>query len=253
MDMVPLQASARDLKVSPKLLRKSKQVPCVLYGNTLQMSVQCPAQELHNAFVKAGESTLVELDVGGKKIPVLFKHVDFDPVSDREIHADFYAVDMKAEIETLVPVKFEGEAPAIKALGGVFLIVHDHVKVRCLPGDLPHSIIVSVLPLEAFHASVSVKDLKIPSGVNVLDSVDTVLATVHEPRAVEEIVVAAPVAAEGEAAAAVPGAPASAEAAAGKEGAVPASADATAGKPGAPAAEAQSKEKAEKGKAEKKK
>ncbi len=236
MDMVPLQASARDLKANPKLLRKSKQVPCVLYGNKLQMNVQCPAQELHNAFIKAGESTLVELDLAGKKIPVLFKHVDFDPVSDREIHADFYAVDMKAEIDTLVPVKFEGEAPAIKALGGVFVIVHDHVKVRCLPGDLPHNLTVSVAGLEAFHASVSVKDLKVPSGVKVMESIDTVLATVQEPRAVEEIVVAAPVAAEGEAAAAVPGA----------EGAAPASAEATAGKPGAPTAEAQSKEKAAK-------
>src|ERR1700752_344759 len=102
MQMVPLTAAARDTTVSPNVLRRGNAVPCVVYGNKIQMQVQCPAQELHNAFVKAGESTLVELDIAGKKIPVLFKHVDFDPVSDREIHADFYAVDMKATIETLV-------------------------------------------------------------------------------------------------------------------------------------------------------
>ena len=229
MQMVSLQASARDLQVNPKLLRRGNQVPCVVYGNKLQMNVQCPAQELHNAFIKAGESTLVELDVAGKKVPVLFKHVDFDPVSDREIHADFYAVDMKAEIETLVPVHFEGEAPAIKALGGVFVIVHDHVKVRCLPGDLPHSIPVSIAGLEAFHASVSVNNLNVPKGVKVMDGVDTVLATIQEPRAIEVITPVVAVPAEGEAAAAaVPGA----------EGAAPASAEAT--------PEAQAKEKAEK-------
>ena len=242
MQMIPLTAAVRDAKANPKALRRSEQVPCVVYGNKMQLTLQCPAKDLHNAFVKAGESTLVELVVNDKKIPVLFKSVDFDPVSDREIHADFYAVDMKAEIETLVPVRFEGEAPAVKTLGGVIVIVHDHVKVRCLPGELPHSIIVSINGLEAFHASVSVKDLQVPKGVKVMDAVETVLATIQEPRAIEEIVVAAATPAEGDAAAVAP-----------------ASGDATAGKPGAegaaPAtAETQSKEKAAKEKgAEKKK
>lgn len=232
MQMIPLSAAARDTKANPKALRRENQVPCVVYGNKQQLTLQCPAKELHNAFVKAGESTLVELAIGDKKIPVLFKHVDFDPVSDREIHADFYAVDMKAEIETMVPVRFEGEAPAVKTLGGVFVIVHDHVKVRCLPADLPHSITVSVSGLEAFHASVGVKHLQIPKGVKVIDGVETVLGTIQEPRAIEEIVIAAPVAAEGDAAAAaIPGA----EGAPGADGAAPAA-----------GAEAQSKEKAAK-------
>ena len=241
MPMIPLTAAVRDVKANPKVLRRSKQVPCVVYGVVKNMSIQCPAQELHSAFVKAGESTLVELAVDGKKIPVLFKNVDFDPVSDREIHADFYAVDMKAEIDTLVPVHFEGEAPAVKTLGGVFVIVHDHVKVRSLPADLPHSITVAINGLEAFHASVSVKDLQVPKGVKVMDGADTVLATIQEPRAIEEITVAAPTPAEGE--------PASAEATAGE---VAAKEGAAAG--AAPAAEEQSKEKAAKDKgAEKKK
>lgn len=238
MQMIPLTAAVRDAKANPKVLRRSNQVPCVVYGNKQQMTLQCLEKDLHTAFVKAGESTLVELVVDGKKIPVLFKHVDFDPVSDREIHADFYAVDMKAEIETMVPVKFEGEAPAVKTLGGVFVIGHDHVKVRCLPGDLPHSLIVSISGLEAFHASVAVKDLQVPKGVKIMDNAETVLGTIQEPRAIEEITPVAATPAEGEAAAAAPGA----EGAPAAEGAA-----------GAPAAEAQSKEKAAKAGAEKKK
>ncbi len=240
MDMLTLTAAVRDGKISPKKLRRGNQVPCVVYGNKVQMSVQCQEQELHNAFRKAGESTLVELDVGGKKIPVLFKTVDFDPVSDREIHADFYAVDMKQEIETTVPVHFDGEAPAVKTLGGVLVISHDHVKVRCLPIDLPHSILVSVAGLEAFHASVSVKDLQLPKGVKVMDSATTVLATIQEPRAVEVITPVATTTTDA-AAAAVPGAEGAAAAAPGAEGAA-----------AAPTAEAQAKEKAAKEKGGKK-
>lgn len=233
MDMVPLKAAARDAKAKASVLRRSGQVPAVVYGHKVQLAVQCPAQELRNAFRKAGESTLVELDVEGKKIPVLFKSVDFDPISDREIHVDFYAVNMDEEIETLVPVHFEGEPLAVKNLGGVFVIVHDHVKVRCLPARLPHSILVSVSGLEAFHMSVAIKDLQVPAGVQLMEAGDTVLATVQEPRKEEEIVVAAPVPAEGEAAAA--------------EGAVAEGAPAPEGaaKEGA-AKEAQGKEKEEK-------
>ncbi len=232
MDMVSLTAAARDLKANPKVLRRANQVPCVVYGYKAQMNVQCVEKELHSAFIKAGESTLVELDVGGKKIPVLFKQVDFDPVSDREIHVDFYAVNMDKEIETLVPVHFEGDAPAVKTLGGVIVISHDHVKVRCLPKNLPHSITVNIGKLDAFHASVSVKDLEVPEGVKVMDAPITVLLTIQEPRAIEVITpvaTATPV----EGAAAVPGA----EGAPAAEGA-------------APTAEAQAKEKAagEKGK-----
>lgn len=231
--MVPLAASTRDLRASPKALRRSKQVPCVVYGQKTQMNVQCPAQELHNAFVKAGESTLVALDVEGKKIPVLFKAVDFDPVSDREIHADFYAVNMEKEIETLVPLHFEGEAPAVKTLGGVLVIAHDHVKVRCLPKNLPHSITVNIATLEEFHSSLYIRDLQIPQGVQVMDRADSVLITVQEPRAIEEVAIAAPAVAEGEAA--------TATSEAGAEGAS-AAAGGTAS-----TAEAQAKEKVEKG------
>ena len=233
MDMVSLTATARDLKANPKVLRRANQVPCVVYGYKAQMNVQCPEKELHSAFIKAGESTLVELDVGGKKIPVLFKAVDFHPVTDREIHVDFFAVDMNKEIETLVPVHFEGDAPAVKTLGGVIVISHDHVKVRCLPKSLPHSITVNISTLEAFHASVSVKDLQVPTGVKVMDAPITVLLTIQEPRAIEVITpVAAAVPVEG--AAAVPGA----EGAPAAEGAAKEGAAAT--------AETQAKEKAAK-------
>jgi large subunit ribosomal protein L25 len=192
MDMISLKATARDGKTKPGVLRRKDMVPAVVYGNKMNLSIQCAAAELHQTFARAGESTLVELDVDGKKIPVLFKEVSFHPVSDREIHVDFYAVDMTKEIETMVPVQFTGEAPALKTLGGVFVVAHDHVTVRCLPSDLPRQIAVSIAGLEAFHSAVSVKDLIVPKGVKVMDEPTTVLALVQEPRKEEEVVAATP-------------------------------------------------------------
>lgn len=217
MDMVSLTASARTPSLSAKRIRESGGVPCVVYGSAIKnMTAQCEGLALHKAFVKAGESTLVDLDVDGKKIPVLIKAITFDPVSGKEVHVDFYAVDMKKEIDTSVPVRFVGEAPAVKELGAVFVSTHDHVTVRCLPADLPHDLPVDISKLAAFHDTIKVADLKLPKGVTVMEGTDTVLATVQEPRKEEviEAVVAAPV--EGEAAAGTP-----AEGEAGKEGAAP--------------------------------
>lgn len=222
MDFLPLAAVARDPAAKASRLRSGGIVPGVLYGATEgTLLVQCDRGELHRTFQKAGESTLVELDVGGKKIPVLFKELQFDPITDREVHADFYAVNMKKEIETLVPIRLEGESPAVKEEGAILVVAHGEVRVRCLPADLPHSLTVSIAVLRKFHDVVTVKDIALPKGVRVMEDPSTVIATVQEPRKEEEI--APPTAAttaEGEAAAGTEGTTATAEGGAAGAGAV---------------------------------
>ncbi|MDD5624014.1 MAG: 50S ribosomal protein L25 [Candidatus Peribacteraceae bacterium] len=226
MEMVPLTATAR-AKETAATLRRKGQVPCVLYGNEVQNSpLQCVYNDLFKAYVKAGESTLVELDAGGKKVPVLFHAVQFDVVSNRIAHVDFYAVNLKKEIEAHVPIHFEGESLAVKELAAIFVAVQDHVVVRCLPTALPHHIPVSLEKLAKIHDSILVSDLKMPAGVTVKDDPTAVIATVQEQRKEEEI--APPVAgvpAEGEAAA-----PAEGEAAAPAEGEAPAKEEKKGGK-----------------------
>ncbi len=204
MDMIPLTATARDLTVKPNVLRRANQVPCVVYGSVdKNLVIQCEEKSLHKAFVKAGESSLLELDVGSKKIPVLIKAITFDPVTDRETHVDFYAVNMKEEIEAPVRVHVTGESLAVKAEGGVLVMTHDTVHVRCLPADLPRELTIDISVLAAFGDAVTVKDIKLPKGVSITESPDTMVATVQEPRKEEEITPAPAVA---DSAAAVPGA-----------------------------------------------
>ncbi len=214
MDMILLKAEARDLGVKPKKVRNSGRVPCVVYGSIGgNLHVDVDATALHKTYSKAGSSTLVELEIGGKKVPVLFKEVTLHPVTDSELHADFYAVNMKEEIEAPVPIKFEGESPAVKELSAILVTGHDTVRVRCLPANLPRSLHVSIASLAALHDVLTVKDLQLPKGVKVMDAPESVLMSVQEQRKEEviETVVAAPVdgvapAAGADGAAAVPGA-----------------------------------------------
>jgi len=189
MGNVALTVTARSPEQVAKHLRKDGQVPCVLYGNDVEnISLQCTHGEILKAYADAGKSTLVELDTGSKKVPALFHEIEFDPVSDKIIHVDFYAVDMKKEIEAQVPIKHEGEAPAVKELGGILITPRDHVTVKCLPTALPHEILVNIEKLEEFGSALTVADLQIPDGVAVSEDPETVIATVQEPRKEEEII-----------------------------------------------------------------
>ncbi len=218
MDMVPLKAAARTVALKPKLLRKSGKVPCVVYGSGLKTeSIECEKSELTRVYTKAGASTLVELELGGKKVPVLVHQVDLDPLSGQLAHVDFYAVDMTKEIEAKVRIRFTGDAPAIKELAAIFVVAHDRVTVKCLPKDLPHELLADVSSMKEFHDVITVSGIQVPSGVKVKEAADMVIAVVQQPREEEVVEVAAPV--EGAEGAAAPAAGAEGAAA---QGAAPA-------------------------------
>ncbi len=194
MEMIPLQAQARSSGGTITHLRASGKVPCVLYGNEVDnLQLECAYGDIFRSYVKAGESVLVSLEIGAKKVPVLFHAVQFDPVTDRMTHVDFYAVNMKKSIDAHVSIKFIGESPAVKGQDAIFVKVHDHVTVECLPGDLPHHVEVSIETLKEFGDSITVADIIVPKGVTITDDAETMIATVQEPRKEEVIEVVAPI------------------------------------------------------------
>jgi large subunit ribosomal protein L25 len=196
MQMISLATQARDKAQTPRALRRAELVPCVLYGNSVEnLQLQCNHKELLKAYTQAGESTLVELDANGKKVPVLFHAIAFGPVSDRIIHVDFYAVNMKKEIEAHIPVHFTGESPAVKDLGAVLVTSMDHLWVRCLPADLPHELTADVSSLKEFGDHLTVAAVQVPDRVKIEEELTSVIASVQEPRRIEE---ETPAPAEGE-------------------------------------------------------
>lgn len=189
MEMVPLQAAARATDISAKDLRRTDNVPCELYGNDkANVSLQCVYNEIFRAYQLAGESTIVNLNTGNGAIPVLFHAIQVDPVSDRIIHVDFYAVNMKKEIDATIPIRFEGESLAVVDLNGVLVTTRDHVDVRCMPANLPHDLEVSLNSLVDFHSSLTVADIVVPEGVVIIEEPDLVLAIVQEQRKEEAVV-----------------------------------------------------------------
>lgn len=197
--MISLTAKLRLLnRKKAKTLRQAGFIPSVMYGPTIKNeSIEISLKDLERAYKEAGESSLVELHIDSKKIPVLIYDIARDPVTLKPIHADFYAVDLKKEIRAKVPLVLEGEAPAVKAEGAILLQVMHDIEVEALPENLPHEIKIHVGGLQKIGDRFTVASLIALKGVKVRAHGEDIIAITEAPRAEEEAV--APVAAEAEA------------------------------------------------------
>jgi large subunit ribosomal protein L25 len=121
------------------------------------------------------------------------------------IHVDFYQVNLEEKIEVEVPVRVVGESAPVKQGDADVLQPMHTIRVECLPSDIPEAFEVDISALEEIEAELRVSDLKIPSGVTVLDDPEElVVKIVHkrEMKVEEELPAAeAGVPAEGEVAA----------------------------------------------------
>jgi large subunit ribosomal protein L25 len=186
--MITLQAKQRDTKnTSAQDVRKGDSVPCVLYGYKVDnQNIECDYQEFHKAFVKAGESTIIDLKIGDKTVPVLIHQMDLDPVTNKYSHVDFFVPNMSKEVTANIAIEIIGEAPGVKEHGGILIRNKDTLGVKCLPKDLPHNVEVDISTLENLHDSVTVADIKLSSAVTITDNAEDIIVSVQPPRKEEE-------------------------------------------------------------------
>ncbi len=179
------EKAKKDLETS----RKNGLIPAVMYGHGITPEILWVNYlEFSKTYAKAGESSIIELQLeGGKKANVLVHEVQLDPLSNRFSHIDFFQVRMNEKLEAHVPLEFVGEAPAVRELGGVLVHPLEEVVVKCLPADLPHSIEIDLSLLKTFDDQLKVKDLKVSDKVEILAEADTVVALVEAPRTQAEL------------------------------------------------------------------
>lgn len=190
--MQTIQLSAQTRNVVGRAVRQLRAqdiIPAVMYGHESEtINISVPRKTLLQAYEKAGESTLVDLQIDTQTpVKVIIHDVQRDGISDRITHVDFYKVNMKEKISAEVPLVFVGEAPAVKSLGGVLLKNLIKVEVESLPGDLPHEITVDISKLATFEDKITVGDLQLPNGVSVQAEATEAVAMVEPPRSEEEL------------------------------------------------------------------
>jgi large subunit ribosomal protein L25 len=213
-----LKATARPKsgKGAARAERRAGRVPGVIYGNNQPpVTISIEDRELRQRIL-AGRflTTLVDIDLEGKKHRVIPRDYHLDPVKDFPIHVDFMRLGEGATIRISVPlhvVKSES-APGIKRGGTVNIVTHA-LELECSVDNIPQYIEADASGLEIGY-SLHLTDVKLPAGVKSLTREDATLVTIVPPSGyAEEQKAAAAAAAAAAGGAAAPAAGAAAPAA----------------------------------------
>ena len=161
-------------------LRVEGKIPVVVYGGGSE-SLAAVAQLSELAAIirtDAGVNSVFSLDIAGEGVnDVIFQDRQIHPVTGRLIHADLRRFAKGEKIEMTVPIHLLGEAIGLKEEGSVLSQAMREIKVLCEPANTPDSIDVDVTSLDAGHA-IHVSDLKVGAGIEILESPETVVASI---------------------------------------------------------------------------
>ncbi|SEN82920.1 large subunit ribosomal protein L25 [Mesobacillus persicus] len=185
-----LKASERSdssQKSSLNRLRAEGNIPAVIYGSKRESkSVYVDSIEFIKTIREVGRNGIISLDVDGNKTDVMLSDYQQDSIKGDILHADFFAVDMKAEREATVRLALVGEAAGVKDGGVLQQPVHE-LSVTATPTNIPQVIELDVSNLQV-NENLTVADLKNTSGSYSINDEDSlVLVSILPPKQEEEI------------------------------------------------------------------
>lgn len=166
-------------KAATKQVRAKGMTPCVLYGTGENLHFAIYEADFKN-LVYTPNTYLVRIEVEGKMVIAKLQDLQFHPVSESILHADFYAVDLSKPITIQLPIKVVGNSPGVRN-GGKLRIKIKKLTVNGLIEDLPDFIEVDISKL-AIGKSIRVRDLKVDK-VKLLDTPENSVVSVVVTRA----------------------------------------------------------------------
>ncbi len=171
-------------KILGKAVRKLRGegfLPGNIYGKDIKsLAVQTKYEEFKEIFKGSGETGLIDLELDGESKPVLIHNVQFEPITKKPLHADFYQVNLKEKIKSMVPIEAIGEAKAVTEKIGLLMQTLSEIEVEALPEELPEKIEVDVKGLVAVNDQITVGDLKVSKSVSILTNPSQVVIKITE-------------------------------------------------------------------------
>ena len=148
MQSITIVGSQRESvgKAASKALRNAGQVPCVLYGGSSAVHFSAD-EKAFKSIVYTPNVYTATIELGGKKYEAILQDIQFDPVTDKILHIDFYELHADKEITLEVPIRIEGNSPGIMA-GGTLRVVNRKLKVKALPANLPDFVSIDISWME---------------------------------------------------------------------------------------------------------
>lgn len=144
-------------KGAARTLRSEGQTLAVIYGKEGETHFSAPVLAFRD-IVYTGEFKLAEITVDGKMHKCIIKDTQFDPISDKLIHADFLELNEDTKVIAELPIKLVGQAVGVKA-GGRLEQKMKTIRVRTYPKFLKEAVDLDITNLE-LNENIRVQDVK---------------------------------------------------------------------------------------------
>ncbi len=161
--------------------RNAGTIPCVMYGGgggeSLHFTVS--PDEVRD-LVYTGEFKLANVNIDGKTYRSILKEIQYHPVTDAISHIDFLNLTDGNNIKVMVPIRFEGSAPGVRA-GGKFVQKLRSVKIKTKPESMVNEMKVDISKLK-LGQSLRVRDIATKEGVEIINAQALPICTITIPR-----------------------------------------------------------------------
>src|SRR5690625_1483142 len=164
-----------------KSFREQNRLLSAVYVSRIEEGIHFSIEELDlERILSVRVTTLQELTINGKTYRTLLKRVEYDPVTDRPLHADFYVMNPKKAVKLSVPVILTGTAKGVRDSGGRVFQPLRIVRVKVLPDKIPAYFELDISDL-GIGDSLHVDKLDL-DGIDPLDDPSRTIVTITPPR-----------------------------------------------------------------------
>ena len=170
-------------KSESKKIRDEGNVPCVVYGGKNQIHFHSP-MILFRDLVYSPGANFVKLNIEGEINNAILQDIQFHPVSEIILHADFLELNDNKKIKMEIPVKFLGSAPGVLQ-GGKILTRIRKLSILAYPKNMPEFIEIDISHLE-LGKSVKVEEI-LKEQYEILNSPLVSVVSVNIPRVKIEV------------------------------------------------------------------
>lgn len=180
MKTVSMSGSLRENvgKKDAKGLRKEGLVPCVIYGGEDQVHFSTAAANFRQILFTP-ETFLIDITIDGKTYTTILQDIQYHPITDKVLHADFLLVKADKPVCVSIPIKLEGTAPGV-IRGGKLKIRLSKLKVKALAQYIPEYITVNISSLNVGQV-IKVKDIHVEN-VTMMDFANLVIVDIKVAR-----------------------------------------------------------------------
>ncbi|MFW5735972.1 MAG: 50S ribosomal protein L25/general stress protein Ctc [Halanaerobium sp.] len=172
-------------KGAARKIRRNGLIPGVVYGRGNEpRSIKIDPLDIEKLLQSNAIFDLTFVGEDGEESTVIIKDYQKDVIKQDLLHVDFQFISMDEKITVSVPMHLEGEAVGVRD-GGVLQQLLREIEIDTLPAEIPEEITIDISELEVGE-SLSVADLDLPEGIDLVTDSDEVIVTVVTPTELAE-------------------------------------------------------------------